>query len=207
MRLDDFCDVVGFDVSRESLDKLQIYHDLLIKWQKAINLVSPSTLDVAWLRHFADSAQLAAHIPDHVQSVMDWGSGAGFPVAVLAILRPDLTFYAVESDGRKCQFMRSVSRETFAPLRIENTRIEALEGDVIPDLVTARALAPVEALLGYAERFFTARPDFQMLLLKGETAQGEVDLARQDYDFDVVFLPSVTHPKAQILRLSNIVKR
>ena len=144
---------LGLDVPRESIEKLDTYHALLLKWQKAINLISPKTIDDAWVRHFADSAQLSGYIPEGAKTIMDWGSGAGFPAMVLAMLRPSLDVHAVESDERKCQFMRTVSRETSVPIRIHTQRIEALELDSVnPDIITARALASVSVLLDYVRR-------------------------------------------------------
>lgn len=198
----------NIDVSRESLEKLEIYHRLLFKWQKAINLVSPKTMQESWVRHFADSAQLSAYIGDDVTRVMDWGSGAGFPGAVLAIMRPGIAFTLVESDERKCQFIRTVSRETSVPIRIENRRIEAFVSDVpdVPNLIMARALASVDALIDYAAPLIERDPSLRMLLLKGENVAQELDEARQNYVFDVEQSPSLTNPLASIVTLSAIGK-
>ena len=79
-------DSLGINVSRESLEKLERYQALLLKWQKAINLVSPKTLQESGVRHFADSVQLSQYIPEDTKAVMDWGSGAGFPGRFLPLL-------------------------------------------------------------------------------------------------------------------------
>jgi len=175
------------DVSRESLEKLEQYQALLFKWQKAINLVSPKTLQESGVRHFADSEQLSQYIPTGVGLVMDWGSGAGFPGAVLAITNPHLDFALVESDERKCQFLRTVSRETSATMRVENARIEDVvsECEAVPDLITARALKSVSILLDYARPLIEQKPELQLLLLKGENVRQELDEARDSYVFDV----------------------
>ena len=196
------------DVSRESVEKLEIYHALLLKWQKAINLVSGKMLDETWVRHFADSAQMVQFIPEHVKSVVDFGSGAGFPAALIAILRPDLEVSVVESDERKCQFMRTVSRETNTPIRIINARIESVSPeDIAPDLITARALASVSQLLEYAQPFVAENSELEMLLLKGERASDEVSEAQLVYDFESDRYPSVTNRDACILHLKSIKKR
>lgn len=194
------------DVSRESLGALEVYQRLLFKWQKAINLVSGKTLQESGVRHFADSAQLAQYIKDDIEQVMDWGSGAGFPGMVLSITRPDINFTCVESDERKCQFLRTVSRETSATLRIENCRIEEMvqRADDIPDLITARALKPVKILLDYARPFIEGRDDLEFLLLKGEQVDDEIKDASAFYDFVVERWSSVTDPRGVIIRLSNI---
>jgi len=194
------------NVSRESFEKLEQYQVLLFKWQKAINLVSPKTLQESGVRHFADSVQLSQYIPDGVKTVMDWGSGAGFPGAVLAITDPDIHFTLVESDERKCQFLRTVSRETSATMRVENARIEDVvsECEAVPDLITARALKSVSILLDYARPLIEQKPELQLLLLKGENVRQELDEARDSYVFDVQSWPSVTNPLASVVLLSNI---
>ena len=199
---------LGLDVPRESIEKLDTYHALLLKWQKAINLISPKTIDDAWVRHFADSAQLSGYIPEGAKTIMDWGSGAGFPAMVLAMLRPSLDVHAVESDERKCQFMRTVSRETSVPIRIHTQRIEALELDSVnPDIITARALASVSVLLDYVRPWVARNPDLTMVLLKGENARQEVEDAQKSFDFQAEFYPSITEPQANIVALSAIKSR
>ncbi|MFK7839285.1 MAG: 16S rRNA (guanine(527)-N(7))-methyltransferase RsmG [Bdellovibrionales bacterium] len=197
---------LSIDVSRESLDALETYQRLLFKWQKAINLVSEKTLQESGIRHFADSAQLAQYINSDVKRVMDWGSGAGFPGAVLGIMMPDIDFTCVESDERKCQFLRTVSRETSATIRIENRRIEAMVKDTktVPDLITARALKPVKVLLDYAKPFIEEHSDLNFLLLKGEQINDEISEASHYYDFSVDRWPSVTDSRGVIIRLSGI---
>ena len=108
----------------EQTDRLRLYVDLLKKWQKTINLVGKNTLEDAWDRHILDSAQLSAHIPQHA-TLLDIGSGAGFPGLVLAILRPDISVTLVESDTRKCVFMQTVARETHCGnVTVLNDRVE-----------------------------------------------------------------------------------
>ncbi|MGH1398601.1 MAG: 16S rRNA (guanine(527)-N(7))-methyltransferase RsmG [Alphaproteobacteria bacterium] len=196
------------NVSRESIERLEIYHALLLKWQKAINLVSGKTLDEAWVRHFADSAQIVAHIPDGVKVIADMGSGAGFPALVVAILRPDIAVHVIESDERKCQFMRTVSRETGVSVRIHTSRIESVDPQEIkPDLITARALASVVQLFDYSAPFLAQNPALQMLFLKGAQVEGELREARELYDFGVEQFASVTNSDAAIVRFGSIKKR
>ena len=114
-------------VSRETLKRLTVYLELLRRWQRAINLVGPATLVDPWRRHFLDCGQLAARIPAGAASLVDLGSGAGFPGMVLAILgvrEIDL----IESDRRKAQFLREVARATGTSVRVHAERIERLCG-------------------------------------------------------------------------------
>jgi 16S rRNA (guanine527-N7)-methyltransferase len=193
-----------FDVSRESFVKIKQYQALLVKWQKAINLVGPKTLDDAWARHFADSAQLLPKIDNNIRCLYDLGTGAGFPGLVLAILRPKIDVHLVESDERKAQFLRTVSRETSRSVAIHNERIEDLAGGPVPDMVTARALAPLFELLTYMKPWAVRNPGLEGLFLKGKNAADEVEQARIGFDFDCESTYSLTDKDAQILHLKNI---
>jgi len=139
------------------LRRLSIYVELLAKWQRVINLVGGSTLEDVWTRHFADCLQVSQAAPD-ARQWLDLGSGAGFPGLVTAIRYaddPSAKVHLIESDQRKCAFMREVSRETGACAIIHCGRIEAIAPklDAPIQAVSARALAPLPILLRYAEKF------------------------------------------------------
>ncbi|MGH6839738.1 MAG: 16S rRNA (guanine(527)-N(7))-methyltransferase RsmG [Methylocella sp.] len=145
------------DLPEDTLRRLRIYANLLEKWQRAVNLVGKSTLDDLWVRHFADSLQVSEAVPE-ARRWLDLGSGAGFPGLVTAIKYaddPEAIVHLVESNRRKCAFLRTVIREASAPAIVHCGRLEK----VLPALdeqfeaVSARALAPLETLLGYAEKF------------------------------------------------------
>lgn len=204
MQPEDFRD--QFSVSRESFERLTIYHALLLKWQKAINLISPKTVQSSWERHFADSAQMSEYIPDDVKVLADIGSGAGFPGLVLALLRPELQVHLIESDERKAQFLRTVSRETQACVVVHNERIEEIEG-LSPDIVTARALADLEGLMRYCEKWSAANSDLKMLFLKGRIYADEISNAKENYDFSVEAYPSQTSDESRILFISDVKAR
>ena len=188
-------------MSNEQLEK---YKELLIKWQKTINLVGPDTLNSIERRHFEDSAQLADLIPPGEQVVFDIGSGAGFPGMVLAILRPELKIHLIESDHRKCTFLSTVSRETMAPVTIYNERVESLSTKTIPAIITARALAPLDKLLGYAQPWAVKNPNLTLLFLKGRGARDEIAAAEKLFDFDIEIIPSQTDPVASVLKITNL---
>jgi 16S rRNA (guanine527-N7)-methyltransferase len=141
----------------ETLRRLVIYANILDKWQSPINLVGKSSLDDLWVRHFADSLQVSQAVPE-ARRWLDLGSGAGFPGLVTAIKlaeAPGALVHLVEADQRKCAFLQNVIRETSAPAIVHCGRLEkilpALHEQI--DAVSARALAPLDALLGYAEKF------------------------------------------------------
>jgi len=162
------------EVSRETLARLSRYEAMLRHWQKSINLVGRNTLDQVWVRHFQDSAQLAALAPETAKHWLDFGSGAGFPGLVLAILGVGHV-HLTESDGRKCVFLREVIRETEAPATVHHSRVETLP-PMRADVITARALAPLTALVPLAARHATE--DTVALFPKGRKSAREL----QDLD-------------------------
>lgn len=188
-------------VSRET-DALQHYAALLRKWNPAINLIAPSTVDDLETRHIADSAQLAQLSASATGSWADIGSGGGLPGVVIAILRPDLEVSLIESDKRKCSFLRTCAREMqLANMTVINARIEQASGLAAHNL-SARALAPMPLLMSYVVRHLD--PYGTAWLMKGRNWQSEVDEARKDWHFDLVAHPSLTDPDAVILELAGI---
>ena len=204
-----------FGVSRETLERLETYAALLQQWQTVKNLVAPSTLEVLWPRHIADSLQLLALAPD-AKIWMDLGSGAGFPGMVVAIALAErgqtrgsdfsaVKIHLVESNSRKCAFLAEVARKTRAPVEIHGERIELLvEKRRIEsvEVVTARALAPLAKLLGYAHPFLSAGT--RCLFLKGRDADREIEEARDAWQFDVRLVPSQTDEHGRIVILSSV---
>lgn len=201
----DFAD--RFDVSRETIARLETYESLLQRWQKAVNLVAPSTLDQVWHRHFADSAQLLEIAPT-ARTWLDLGTGAGFPGMVIAILlanRSDSRVHLAESNARKCAFLKDVARQTGTAVEIHQTRIESLDStDILstPDIVTARALAALPKLMNHALPFIG--PQTKALFLKGKSAAQEIEAARIDYDFEVETQPSLTDPAGVIVTVKSL---
>jgi 16S rRNA (guanine527-N7)-methyltransferase len=192
-------------VSAETLDRLQTYADLLVKWQKKINLVGGKTLDELWLRHMLDSAQLFPLLPKPDSSIIDFGSGAGFPGLVLAILgSPKVTL--VESDGRKCAFLAEAMRatKTGPSVRLENRRIEDI-GPFQVDVVTSRALAPLDKLLTLAETFVDEKT--VCLFLKGKKADEELTETEKNWMMQVSKIQSQSDPSGTILKLESISRR
>jgi 16S rRNA (guanine527-N7)-methyltransferase len=195
----------AFSVSRETLAKFDLYADLLQRWQKAVNLVAPSTLGEVWHRHFADSAQLLALGPSDARRWLDLGSGGGFPGLVLALLLAERGGAArvtlVESDTRKAAFLREVARQTGAPVDILSIRIEALPTHAslqAVDVVTARALAPLPRLLELAAPVFDANT--VGLFLKGREAAAELAQAQAAglTEYAIALAPSVTDREGRI---------
>ncbi|MGF1650470.1 MAG: 16S rRNA (guanine(527)-N(7))-methyltransferase RsmG [Hyphomicrobiaceae bacterium] len=203
-----------FNVSRETFEKLDTYVRLLRLWQKTINLVAPGTLDDVWHRHFADSAQLHALVPTTARTLADLGSGAGFPGLVLAILASGarettpghaLSVTLIEADQRKCAFLREVARAVDIPVDILSTRIETSASVLLErgvDVVTARALAPLDRLCSLAAPLMSASG--VCLFLKGRAAAGELAAARASWAFDAELIESMTDPEGRIVVLRRV---
>lgn len=200
-------DRLGIDVAPDALEKLRIYYALLLKWQPVINLVAPSTVSDAAVRHFADSAQVARYVDPGVRVMADLGSGAGFPGMVLAIMRPEIEMHLIESDERKAEFLRTVSRETSAPVKVHADRLVRVIDHIRPGWVSARALADLRKLLIYTEPWSQSVPGFTALFMKGVRAEEEIAEAQKSFSFDCEAFPSVTEPSARILRLRHIAAK
>ena len=188
-------------VSRETEARLSIYVDLLRRWQTIKNLVGPSTLVEIWTRHIADSAQLVDLAPNAKRWV-DLGAGAGFPGLVVAIVladRPGVQVELIESNARKCAFLRDVIRATEAPARVHPGRIEAvlptLQGSV--DVVTSRALAPLPELLAFSGALL--RGGALGLFLKGAETDKRPAQQPGDLDFTITTVASRTLATAKIV--------
>ena len=178
-----------------------------MKWQKAKNLVSNSTLEDLWRRHFLDSAQLAPLLRSvygkKQLTMLDIGSGAGFPGLVLDVMGVG-TAHMVESNGRKCIFMGQVSRETGADAQVHNVRVEEIDPFPV-DIITSRACARISQLLDWAEPFLGSSPE--MWLLKGQTAESELTEAQACWSMTVSRFDSQSDPSGVILRLCDIKKK
>jgi 16S rRNA (guanine527-N7)-methyltransferase len=193
------------DVSRETIERLQIYENLLKKWTGRINLVAKSTLPDVWSRHFSDSAQVFDAIPKGALTLCDLGSGGGFPGLIIAALAreklPNLRVSLIESDVRKASFLVTAAREMGLNPLIHAMRVEALPVQNA-DVVTARALAPLSDLLKMAELHL--RKDGSALFLKGERHQDELDTASVIWDFKVSKQRSMTNDASALLMITDL---
>ena len=192
-------------VSRETLAKLQVYADTLIKWNPKINLVAKSTIDVLWDRHIVDSLQIMRHIPKGPQHIVDIGSGGGFPGLVLAIAsaeaHPESSITMIESDQRKSAFLRTVLRETGVSATVLTERIEKAPAQGA-DVLTARALADLSTLLEFAERHL--KKEGTAIFLKGKNWRTELQKAREVWQFDCDEVTSETNVEAVLLVIKGI---
>jgi 16S rRNA (guanine527-N7)-methyltransferase len=211
MKIENAADFArAFSVSHETMERLELYERLLQQWQKAVNLVSPTTLPQVWRRHFADSAQLIALAPK-AKTWVDLGSGGGFPGLAIAIAlanQKECCVHLIESNSRKCAFLSEVARRTGASARVHAMRIaDAAESGAIPaaDVVTARALAPLDALLDLALPFLGSAS--VGLFLKGREAEVEIAGARERWAFDLTTHASVSDAEGRILEIRKPMHR
>jgi len=177
---------------------------LLERWQNAVNLVGGDTLDDLWRRHILDSAQLMPLLPENRPVITDLGSGAGFPGLVLAIMT-GAEVHLVESAGKKAQFMKEAARQDGGvDVTVHQERIERLD-PWKTDLITARALAPLDLLLEYAERFGAGvgRENPACLFLKGRRAGEELTQASARWNMDYSLTPSLSDAEGTIVAVRS----
>lgn len=195
---EDFSHDTG--VSRETLDRLKAYAEILVAWNKKVNLIGRSTVGELWFRHMLDSAQLYPLVPRNTQTLLDIGSGAGFPGFVLAIMGIS-GVHLVESDKKKAAFLREAARLTGAAVEIHTERVE----DMTPfpaDLITARAVASLEKLLSWSAPFL--KPDTLCLFLKGRNVEVELTEAHHMWESNVSRRPSRTDPEATVVCMREV---
>lgn len=198
-------------VSRETLPKILGYLAVLDAWRERINLIGPGEGRHLWRRHVLDSLQLVPEISPNALKVADLGSGAGFPGLIIACAladRPGASVTLVEKSVRKTQFLEAAIAELGLPARVLNIRIEEPPRELMKDrfdLLTARALAPLPKLLGYAYRWL--KPSGKALLMKGKDTAAELAEARRDWTFEVSDRASLSSPEGRVLTVSEILPR
>ena len=195
-------------VSHETLEKLVIYFDLLNVWQKKMNLVSNNSLENAESRHFLDSAQLYIFCKNLNGNIIDFGTGAGFPGAVLSILGASKIFL-VESNKKKCNFLTKLKKETNSNFYIVNSRIENLEF-LEPSLIVSRALTSTKNLLLFSidhmlkSKKINSKKEAiknlpNLLFLKGKRFKEEINDIPKNLKIKFQTFPSITSAESRIL--------
>lgn len=197
-----------YSVSRETFEQLKNYQSLLNEWQEKFNLVSNASLEDAWNRHFLDSVQLFDYIPKAAKSLADFGSGAGFPGMVLAIMAKEKTPYLkvslIESIQKKTLYLKEVSQQTNTPVVIINDRIEKLKPQKF-DVITSRAMTALNDLLGYAYPF--CQKETVCIFPKGKNYSAELAEAHKHWHFKCRIEPSRISEEGRILIVTNIAKK
>jgi 16S rRNA (guanine527-N7)-methyltransferase len=193
-----------FHVKHEAIADLEKFYEVLAEGNEVMNLVGPATLPDYWSRHVLDSAQLLDHRPD-ARTWADLGAGAGFPGIVLSILLkhsegPAPHVYLVESLSKRCRFLQTVVDDLHLPATVINDRAENVSVKV--DVVTARAVAPMTKLLGFAEGFIRKGAD--AWFLKGENVESELVDAGKVWKFDVEQSESMSDPRGRVIHIRRL---
>lgn len=194
-----------YNVSRETMETLIAYHGLLMRWQRKTNLVAPSTINDYWNRHIADSIQCRRIKPD-AKIWTDLGSGGGFPGMIIAAELYNIEgshVSLVESNTKKCAFLRTVAREAGIKVDIHNVRIEEfIDSNNAPEIVTARALTNLNSLLAYCEPWISGKTIG--LFHKGRDYQKELEECHDKWRFDLIEHKSEIAEDSVLLEISNL---
>lgn len=196
----------SFADSREIAERLGRFVELLLQWQKTTNLIAPSTVPEVWTRHVADSLQLLKLAPG-AKHFVDFGSGGGFPGIPIACALAgisDAMVHLVESNHKKAAFLREAVRVTGPPAKVHAKRIEDFVDHFAEpvEIVTARALAPLENLL--AKAYPLLKRGAQALFLKGQDVEGELTQASKCWTIEAELIPSVTDSSGRIVRVRSL---
>jgi 16S rRNA (guanine527-N7)-methyltransferase len=196
-------------VSRETEARLDRYVELLVLWQAKTNLIAPSTLPNLWTRHISDSLQLLTLAP-RAKTWVDLGSGGGFPGVVLACAMaetPGATVHLIERNAKKAAFLREALRVTGAPGKVHlsdlGDSVDSFAGAV--DCITARALAPLHELVGFAEP--VVRAGAKAFFLKGQDVEAELTEATKYWNISPRLHPSLTGGQGWIVELDRIERQ
>ncbi|MBO6916985.1 MAG: 16S rRNA (guanine(527)-N(7))-methyltransferase RsmG [Rhizobiaceae bacterium] len=195
------------NVSRETWARLRQYGDIVRKWQKTINLISPTTVGDLWERHILDSLQIWALDPQP-KSWLDMGSGAGFPGIVTGICLAEHGagwVYLIESNQKKAAFLRNTIVQTGARASVHPVRVaDAFEIAPEIDAISARALASLDDLMEMSEPWFDTNKNLSTYLHKGRDYQLEIELARSRWDFNLVKYDSQIQDGSVILQIDSL---
>jgi len=192
------------NINDEKLGKLEIYSNLIKKWQKKLNLISQKSFDTIWERHFLDSYQILKIIGQN-KKILDIGSGAGFPAIVCSICSNN-QFDLVESNKKKCIFLQEVKDVVgLKNIKIHQNRAENLIITKKFDYISARAVAPLDKLLKYSMKFY--KKGMSCIFLKGKKAFEEISLSKKKFIFNVKIIRSISNPEGKILIIKNIKKK
>lgn len=201
-------DIKKYDVSRETMADLITFQNMVLEWNDKFNLISKSSASDIWNRHILDSLQLSQFITKSDKLLYDFGSGAGFPAIVLAIVAKtefsDLKISLIESIGKKAHFLQEVQNRLDLNTTIINDRIENLNL-LKADIITSRALASLDKLLSYAKPFVDKNT--RLVFPKGEKWQEEVENAQKIWNFEYDRIKSLTSEKGCILYIKNIRRK
>jgi 16S rRNA (guanine527-N7)-methyltransferase len=193
-----------FNVSRETIEKLNKYKDFLLSSNKYLNLIGKKTENQIFTRHFVDSAQIYDLIEDKCE-IIDLGSGAGFPGVILKILMDNKKISGnitlIDKSPKKCIFLQDLSDKLGLTLKIVNLKVENFKFNKISTVVSRafkKTVDTIDILFKNDDKIIN------IILIKGKTYQQEIDEAKKKYTFDLEKFRSITSDESYILKISNI---
>jgi len=193
-----------FNVSRETIEKLNKYEDFLVRSNKLLNLIGKKTENHIFSRHFTDSAQIY-HLVENKSEIIDLGSGAGFPGVILKILmdynKIDVNMTLIEKSPKKCKFLQDLTDKLDLKIKIVNLKIENFKFNKISTIVSRAFKSTVDTM----DILFKNNDKIKsIILLKGKTYQQELENAKKKYTFEVEKFRSITSDESFILKITNI---
>jgi 16S rRNA (guanine527-N7)-methyltransferase len=186
--------------TQEQQDLINVFQENLLKFNKSYNLIGKSTIDDFYNRHVIDSAQIVDFVGQEQKKIIDFGSGAGLPAIILAILRPDCEFHLIEKSFRKGQFL-SIMADIIPNIKIFQNKIQDLQ-EVKYDIITARAFASLRKVLQFSQRFLT--DNSKLILHKGKKSQEEISEAKRQFRFNVEIKNSISSSEGKILIITDL---
>ena len=193
-----------FNVSRETIEKLNIYNHFLLENNKLLNLIGKTTENHIFSRHFTDSAQIYDIIDDKSE-IVDIGSGAGFPGVIIKILmdskKAEGNLVLIDKSPKKCKFLNDLSNKLGLTLKIQNVRLEDYKFSKISTIVSRafkKVIDTIDILFKNNDKIRS------IILMKGKTYQQELEDAKKKYTFDLEKFRSITSDESYILKISNI---
>jgi 16S rRNA (guanine527-N7)-methyltransferase len=193
-----------FNVSRETIEKLNIYNDFLLENNKLLNLIGKTTENNVFSRHFTDSAQIHDLIDDKSE-IIDIGSGAGFPGVIIKILmdskKVDGNVVLLDKSPKKCKFLNDLSNKLNLKFKIQNVKLEDYKFNKISTIVSRafkKAIETIDIIFKNNDKIRS------IILMKGKTYQQELEDVKKKYTFDLEKFRSITSDESYILKISNI---
>ena len=196
-------------VSRETITSLVKYENYLIKSNKTLNMIGKSTINEIWLRHFLDSSQVIDFIDKNTSSLIDLGSGAGFPGLVIAIMAKDrkipLKVKLIEKSPRKAFFLREIIKSLNLKVEVLNLNVLKQLGKLEADLISARAFKPLKIILQFLDR--NTEKWKKIFLFLGKTGQDELLQASKSWDIKYKQRMSVTSNDSIVIEINKLKKK